>query len=394
VGGAFAFALGALGLLVGWGWAAGLRRRPAAPSLWLVVLAALGVTGGWLVSLGLLGLSWNGLLSLLPCLGGVLLAWKNRGLLARQVEQHPWAFFATLFGLLTCLLPAWGWDFRYQWGLKAKVFSLFGGHAPSFLAWPEVAFAHPAYPPLWPDGLALAMNLGASVQSAASTWTALLRLGLAAACWSLAKDAAPFWRALAAVSAFFAPVIFRPSFSGYAEPLLAFLLACTVLAAEAGPSSSLALAGSLLGLAKAEGTLWLASLGMVFLLAKGKHLAKCLGLCWVPAGLWYLWVWGKTGLPQSQGASHFWLRLGEFPQAFVAAGPEVALTTLACLGAVALAWGKTPLAPATLFFLVGLVGVYLLGPHPLTWWLANSWNRVVMVPTPALLAAAMRRQDP
>lgn len=379
-------------LLSGWGWATLALSRETPPALWHAVLGAVGATGGWLVLLALAGLRWEPWLAWLPFLSGLASAGLRVRTLRLQVEAKPAQALAVVLALaLFSRLPAWGWDFRYQWGLKARVFASFGGFDAAFLASPEVDFAHPAYPPLWPALMAFASGFGVSPEGAAGVWTALFRLGLASACVHLAGVRAAW---LAGLVGFFSPVLFRPFFSGYAEPLLAFLLAASVVLARGGERLPIGVAGAgwgLLGLAKGEGLLWLASLGLASWGRWGR--APRLGFLasLLPGMVWLLWV--RTFLPTTSvppiGWAHLASRMAQLPSALGEAGAEPLVALLAFALAVWAGWGRTPLPLASLVFALGLGLVYLAGPHPLPWWLANSLARVLAVPFPALLAPAL-----
>lgn len=385
--------LAGLLLLSGWGWAA--LAEKGKPTLWQAVVGAVASCGGWFLLLALIGVRWKPWLAVLPLLVGLTLTISRAGTLGRALRSRPGHAVAAVLALAVfSQLPAWGWDFRYQWGLKAKVFAAFGGIDGVWLANPEVAFANPHYPPLWPTLLAFGMHLGNSAEEAAGIWTALLRVGLAGAGWSLAFRGQLWQRWLAWALGLLAPVLFRPFFSGYAEPLLALLLASAVVAtaSELGPSTlALWVLFSLLGLAKGEGLLWLACLGAAGWRRweKSQRLAFLLAL--LPALGWSLWA--SRTVPGRGVAELAWERLVprvlQLPSALLQAGPEACLAVLAFGLAVFASWGHTPLAKASFWFFLGLALVYVAGPHPLPWWLANSLQRVLAVPVPALLASGL-----
>lgn len=390
--------LAGLLLLSGWGWAA--LAEKGKPTLWQAVVGAVASCGGWFLFLALIGVRWKPWLAVLPLLVGLTFTISRAGALGRALQSRPGHAVAAVLALATfSQLPAWGWDFRYQWGLKAKVFAAFGGLPSVWLANPEVAFANPHYPPLWPTLLAFAMHLGNTAEEAAGIWTALLRVGLAGAGWSLAFRGQLWQRWLAGVLGLLAPVLFRPFFSGYAEPLLALLLASTVAAitSERGTSTG-AVWGlySLLGLAKGEGLLWLACLGATSWRQWGKPQRLAFFLSCLPALVWLSWA--IRLLPGKGVIELTWKgvvpRLLELPSALLQAGPEASLAVLAFGLAVFASWGHTPLAKASLWFFLGLALVYVAGPHPLPWWLANSLVRVLAVPLPALLASGLVREKP
>lgn len=380
-------------LLSGWGWATIARKSRVA--LWEAVVAAISCSGGWLVLLALLGVAWKPWWTIVPMLLGLAIAFCQLKTLRHQLPLHPVpaAVVAVALGMFS-QLPAWGWDFRYQWGLKAKVFASVGGFDEAWLGNQHVAFANPHYPPLWPTLLSFAMAFGASAEQAAGVWTALLRVGLASACWSLAAKGGVGKRWAAAMLGAFAPVLFRPFFSGYAEPLVAFLLASALTVAtreQQSPASFLWLSGSLLGLAKAEGFLWLACLGATWWRSWQSKQRLAFLLSCVPPVAWFFWVHKvlpDISFPDSR-SEKLVVRLFSFPQAFLQAGAEAQLAFLVFCLAVFAGWGRTPLPKASLAFALGLSVVYLTGPHPLAWWLKNSLVRVLAVPLPALLAPVL-----
>ncbi len=332
---------------------------------------------------------------MLPLFLGLALTICRIGTLRHELQSKPVQAAAVALGLgVFSQLPAWGWDFCYQWGLKAKVFASFGGFDAAWLANPQLAFANPQYPPLWPTLVSFGMAFGVSAENAAGFWTALLRVGLASTFWSLASAGGWWKRWLAAASAVFAPVLFRPFFFGYAEPLVAFLLAAvvTVVAGKQRLQPGWSwLHASLLGLAKVEGLLWLTCLAAASWKRSGGRYRLAFALSCVPATAWFFWLQkvalGKSPLDLRWG--HLGARLFSLPGALLVAGTEPLLATLVFGLAVFAGWGSTPLPRASLGFAFGLAVVYLAGPHPLPWWLANSLVRVLAVPVPALLASAL-----
>lgn len=385
--------LAGLLLLSGWGWATFAEKGK--PALWQAVVSTVASCGGWFLLLAMVGVRWKPWLAVLPLVVGLTLAFLRVGALRVALPSRSVQAVAAVLVLAGfSRLPAWGWDFRYQWGLKAKVFFAFGGLDSVWLANPDVAFANPHYPPLWPTLLAFAMNLGPSVEEAAGIWTALLRVGLASACWSLAFRGQPWQRWLAAALGLLAPVLFRPFFSGYAEPLLAFLLASAGAVTAGKQQPQLVwfwLSASLLGLAKGEGFLWLACLvAASWKRWKGRH-QMALVLSCLPATAWLFWV--QSTFLSKNPLDVRWEQLGArlflLPKALLAAGPEALLALLFFALAVFVGWGRTFLPMASLGFAVGLTVVYLTGPHPLPWWLANSFARVLSVPVPALVASGL-----
>lgn len=373
-------------LAAGWGLAFFLQQ--ALPRLWEAVLLALVGSGFWLFFLSLLGLQWRLWLVVLPLGFGFGVACAKTDLWWRWVSQNGLITALGMVVLVVCVhFPGWGWDFRYIWGLKGKVFASFGGHNLSWLGQPEVArFAHPGYPPFWPDTLAFPVLLGLPVERSAGIWTALLRLGLAGVCWQLAKGGS---QTLAAAVGFLAPSLFRPDSSGYAEPLVAFLLGCSLLLLREKGSFLRWLGWSLLPLAKGEGLLWLLCLMGASFWGRCKFPKIAFLASLLPALVWYFQISMVLAQPVPVSLSHFLQRLSLLPQAFFGLSQGAVWMSLGVLLAVIVAWRRTPLAFATVAFAGGLVVVYLLGSHPLSWWLEHSWARVLAVPLPLLLATAL-----
>ena len=301
-------------------------------------------------------------------------------------------------------VPAFGWDFRYIWGLKARAFALAGGLDTGWLAWPGHGFAHPAYPPAWSFLIAAGVVLGASAGAAAAAWQALLAAALAAACWELAAGASSWARALAAVAAACSPALLDPVHSGYAEPLLAFLAAAALLGLrglpERAPGSAalLVLAAGTLALVKHEGLALAVALVIGAAVAAGVRRALpaaavvvAATFAWqlvVPAGL----AAGDADLVPSlaRAAANAAALPAALSQAVVRT-PTIALMFAAWL-AVVVCWGGRELRGARLacgVWGLAVLGAYLSTTADLTWHLATSADRVLAVPLPAVLSLVL-----
>ncbi len=373
------------------------------------VLLAVVSTGVWMVVLDFAGIPWGPLSVAVGWLPGlVLLVRSVRPAVAgigAGLRPSPWALAAAGMvaarGVLVGAVPAFGWDFRYIWGLKARVFVLAGGHDLAWLAMPGHLFSHPGYPPLWPDLVAAGMIGGAPAGQSAAAWGVLLVLGLGAACWRLARPAGTATAALAAgVGAWF-PGLLAPAVtsSGSAEPLAAFLFAAAlggVAGREEGKRlwmTALALGG--LGVVKREGMI-LAAIALVPFVRRvpGRWRAALAVIVAVPAVLWQITV-SLAGIPRiATLLEPDWLleRLVQLPRAVAAGGTAVlALEALALVLVLAVPSekGTHSLRFLTAVWLTAVFGAYLVSPFDLPWQVATSLERVLAIPVPALLAAAL-----
>ncbi|MGE5234918.1 MAG: hypothetical protein ACM3O7_01065 [Acidobacteriota bacterium] len=401
-------------LLVGTGLQVWLPRRPGAPAR-LLATCLWGIlgTGLWLMTLTLSGLRWSpALLAVPPAMGALLLAAAR----ARRVslrtlhdgqgwDRRRWALVAAGAALshavVIAALPAFGWDFRYIWGLKARVTAATGGHVAAWLAWPGHAFAHPDYPPLWPDLIAGAVTLGADAARSASLWQGVLALALAAACWYAAAGAPPRRRALAAIAGAWSPVIFLPCYSGYAEPLLALAVAITfgglVRLAEGQEGALLVTAAGLatMSLTKNEGLVLALAALVGASLTLPRRWSRWLAIALVPALLWwvFLLVHGIGGETFDIRPAFVATRVIELPAALggAMAGdlPLVALVWLLVLPALVGSELRATRITLTLWGLA-VLATYLVGVSPIAWRMANSLDRVLATPLAATLALALR----
>ncbi|HUK12763.1 MAG TPA: hypothetical protein VLW17_05630 [Thermoanaerobaculaceae bacterium] len=390
------------------------RGAPGSGASAVVAVVAAGTlaTAVWLGLLQLAGLRWSRALVLAPAAASAVILLvaalrppRGAGRAALPRSERRWAAAAGTAALAAAvpvaLTPAFGWDFRYIWGLKARVFAAAGAHDAAWLAWPGHAFAHPDYPPLWPDLVASGAVLGADPARCAALWQAVLVLALAAACWQIARGAPGAVRALAAAAGAWTPVLAAPLDSGYAEALLAFLAAAALAAllrwrgGEAGAMAGFVVAAAALALAKNEG-LALAA-GFVFaavLVARGRsRIVPALAL--LPAAAWqvFLLAGGIRGEGIVLSPAFLAARTAAAPAALAHAcrDPLVlgellawALALLALRGA---RLGPIPWVAAT--WATAVVVVYLAGPADMPWRMANSLDRVLGAPLPAAIALAL-----
>lgn len=299
-------------------------------------------------------------------------------------------------------VQAFGWDFRYIWGLKARVFAAAGSHAGGWLAWPPHSFAHPTYPPLWPDLLAIGGILGASVSETAAAWDAVLVVALAAACWMAAAGAPPSLRFVAALVGAVAPVIFTriAQHSGYAEPLVA-VLAAAALASLGGREDDARQVGlvpilaAALALAKNEGLALAAGIALAALLTAPRRggLAVVAAVS-LAAGWWFAFLatHGVSDQHLNLDPSRTLRRLEALPKAFTAtATVEVALLAAAWVAALIALRGPAlrGVRLALAVFAVGAIGAYATSAEDLAWQMGVSLSRVLAAPLPGVVALAI-----
>lgn len=368
------------------------------------ILWAIAGTGAWLSLLALAGVAWRPWLMVLPLLLAAPLA------LLRPAHKPVRPSFdlclagATLLVaprvVAVALTPAYGWDFRYLWGLKAQVFAVARGIDLTWLAWRPLADLHPSYPPLWPELLAAGPVLGGRVATTAAAWGAVLVVGLAAAGWDAARDLPRPLRALVAACLAWAPVLFRPDRSGYAEPLVAFLLVVALGAVAAAARSdrrallALAVAAPALALAKNEGAV-LAVACVVAALVVDRRRAIPAALA--TAGTIVLWraVVMLADLPLPGAVRDLDVlveRSLSLPSALaIAITPELGWLLLAWALLLPTLLDRRLRAPAAVLLLwVGAAATaYLTTPWEFAWHMAWSLDRVVAVAFPAALAIAV-----
>ncbi|MBZ5587931.1 MAG: hypothetical protein LAO05_05155 [Acidobacteriia bacterium] len=378
-------------------WCPGLPWSVGVP-LWSVLGCA-----GWLGLASLGGVRWGAPLVISMAAVGVICAASS---LRRGVLRRPgfWAVCAAGLAvpqaLRVAINPSFGWDFRYIWGLKARVFAAAGGYDWAWLAWSGHEFAHPDYPPAWPDLLASGVLLGADAAVVAAVWQGLLALALAAACWWAARAAPPPKRLLAACVGAWAPIIFAPAHSGYAEPVLAVAAAVALGSlrdlARREPGSLLPLTAgvAVLALTKNEGIALAAGVvaGAAFV-ERRQGLLAAAGL--LPAAAWRLAVGlhGVAGETLDLAPQLLARRMLELPAAVARwlSSPELAILACACVLAAAGVRGRGSrgVLLALGVWLAATAAMYVAGTRDISWWFATSLGRVLAAPLSAVVAIAI-----
>jgi len=392
-------------LLVGGGIHAWARRATAGLpwSVGVPLWGALGCTA-WLGGAALVGVRWSAALVVAMAAAAAVAGAAGLGGPAParpRLAAAGAAAVAAAHATILAASPASGWDFRYIWGLKARVIAAAGGFDWAWLAWPGHAFAHPDYPPAWPALLAVAALLRGDVAVAAALWQAALALALAAACWWAARSAPLAPRLLAAAVGAWSPVVFAPVHSGYAEPLLAFA-AVVALASlrdlaigEEGAAVPLAAGVALLALTKNEGIALAVGAAAGAALVAGRRAAPALAAL-APAALWKAVValHGIPGQSLDLTPATLGLRALQLPGALVRWASAPAMGVLAVALALAVAGmsrriGSPGVLAALAVWLGATVAMYVGGTNDVSWWFATSLERVLAAPLPAVAALAL-----
>ncbi len=403
-------------LLLGWGLTRLATTGGGLPGTvtGAVVWGAAGQVA-WMAALDLAGVRWSPFLLLIPAVAVAVAGLAKRPAPARAAASAPvtfasghwrWGGLAAAAALAHAVViaaaPAFGWDFRYIWGLKARVFALAGGYDPAWLSWPPYGFAHPTYPPLWCDLLAGGAITGATVATTASAWQAVLAVALAAGCWECSRGAAAPARALAAAVGAWSPVVFWPRYSGYAEALLAVLVVAAfcgldrIANGELDAMPTLVASVAALTLVKDEGTAL--ALGVALATIRSVGLRRAVPVVCgflVPFAGWHLFLL-HAGVRQGAYSVSLPLalrHLAELPASLVAAvKPKFALVALA--GALAAPGLRGPRLRGVRLALavwgLAVAGAYLTTTADLTWHLFTSLDRVLAAPLPAILALSLR----
>jgi hypothetical protein len=321
----------------------------------------------------------------------------------RLSRPDPWQLAAVAAAaahmVLLAAVPSFGWDFRYNWGLKAQVFAAAGRHDGAWLASTAHAFVHPSYPPLWSDLLAHGVLLGGTEAAVASAWQAVLAGGLASACWALAQPAPRWARTLAAACGAWPMVLFWPRYSGSAEPLVAYLLAVALIALRRLDTKAqvwiVTPTVACLALSKPEGM----ALGLGIVLAAwvvpSGQLAIVATIGWTAAvAVWQVFL-GSHGIHSHE----YGLDFSRILDHGIALGPSLLAASKPKFLILAIVWilaGLSLRRAATLglrltlaVWAVAVVGAYLTTTADLTWHLFTSLDRVVAVPLPATLAVLL-----
>jgi hypothetical protein len=373
-------------------------------ALWSVVGPAL-----WMLLLALVGVGWPVWLLVVPSVVALILGVTARGPHVPHIRT-PFAWFlpaAVLAGghaVLLALRPPSGWDFRYLWGLKAKVFALAATHDLGWLSWSPNVTQHPAYPPLWSDLLAMGIRLGGSVEGVAAAWDAFLVIALAAACWDNLRDAPPALRLTGSAVGASAPLLLSRAYSGYADLVVAFLAAVALgslvrLNRLRGhdPAALLSLSGAVAGLclAKNEGVVLAIGVTLAALwFGTGRVRIVVAAAFAVPVVSWQLFV-TLNGIPHEprsfdlhawEGAGHqmlVWLRVHSLS--------PIALLLLAWLlaGTALARRASLPSAVALTVWWCGVIAAYLSSLDPTLWHMSTSFDRVIAAPLAAALSVAL-----
>ncbi len=400
----------ALSVLGGWGISRWHRRLPGAPgAVFGAVLWGVALMGTSLAALDLAGIRWTPAALALPAVVAAA-----AGFLAHPAAtpsgHREWAWGAAAVAAVAAravavaAVPAFGWDFRYSWGLKAKVFALAGGHDFAWLARPPDWLAHPDYPPLWPDLIASGVVFGGDPATAAAAWQALFVIGIAAACWECATPAPAPVRALAAAVGAWIPVILTPSvaYSGYAEPLIAFGISAGVVAllgaisGQRGAWIAAAAAGAILAATKNEGVALAAALTLAAWRTAPRRAALAIAVatlgsvgCWRVAAALH----GVTGYASVLSPAWVAGRFLHLPGAFWAVvTPIHAALFLAWAAALAALGGRDayPVRVIVGVWAGALLAAYLTSPLPLDHMLRFSLDRELAVALPIAVAAGLR----
>ncbi|MCG6964811.1 MAG: hypothetical protein LJE95_16290 [Acidobacteria bacterium] len=412
-----------LAVLVGW-----LATRVLQPGsgldvgLWEPLVWACVAVAGGLVAFDLAGIRWTatGLVVLLVAIAGLLgaVAWRgalrsgeSQGLSRRAgngAGSWMWPAVAVaaagLHALILALTPSFGWDFRYIWGLKARVFAAAGAHDLGWLAWHGFAFARTDYPPLWPDLIAGGVLVGAGAGAVAAAWTALFALGLAAVAWTATARAPAPVRALAAVCAAWAPVVFAQNVhvSGSAEATAAFFTAVVVAGVvkairdrDSDGWAVVVAAAAALALTKNEGAVLAVAIGVAA--APRLRLRRAAWLVGTPVvvfGCWRALVWSRhiPGLALRLDPAWIGARVLELPSALASAvDPAAGLCLALLVASLALLRGAAGRTLRVAFALWGAAALltYLVAAYDLAWYVQTSLARVVSTPVPILLALAL-----
>ncbi len=400
----------ALALIGGWGLARWHRRLPGAPgTVTGSVLWGVALVGAWLLAADAVGVRWTPIALALPALLAAGSAVRVRPL-PRAVDPltRRWGVVAAIAvgarAAWVAAVPAFGWDFRYVWGLKAKVFALAGGHDFGWLAWAPNVVAHPDYPPLWSDLIAAGVVFGGDPGRTAAAWQALLVVGIAAACWEASAPAPMPVRTLSATLGGWAPVIFTPTiaYSGYAEPLLAFAATAAVGALPllsrrlGGAWLTLVPACAILTLTKNEGAALAVALVLaVWATASRPAALAAAGAAAAPLALWRAMValHGVQGYPSDLSPAWVGDRIAHFPGELAAVATPTLVALLLVWGAALTAIGRTQ--GRGIWIVVGVwassvVAAYLTSPLGLDYMLRFSLDRELVVLLPVIVATALK----
>jgi len=383
------------------------RRLDAACAVVASVTVGMVAMIVWFALADLVGIRWSATSLLVPAVVAiVVLSIRRAAIVPITREGGGWLAAALALAVahawILSRIPAFGWDFRYIWGLKARVFAAAGGHAWGWLAWPPNTFAHPTYPPLWPDLLAIGPMLGASAGQTAAAWNAVLVVALAAACWTASAGAPPPLRFAAAIVGALAPVIFTRTVqhSGYAEPLLAVLAAAALawlaaLGEGKGPVAPLAVVTVALALAKNEGLALAVAVAVAALLSVRGHSKFAVpGAVALTAGWWLASLAAHRVSDQHLNLDPIRAvgRVAAMPGAVASsASAEVIVLGIAWVAALFALRGPAlrGVRTALTLFAVAVIAAYATSTDGLAWQLGVTLSRVLAAPLPGVVALAI-----
>ncbi len=403
-------------IVTGYGAWHGLNRLEPAPAMVAVPTLGLAGVGLWLVAIGLAGVPWGAPTLIVPLgLAGAIAATVRHPHPVLPRHWTTWALIALVGASCAVLLVRGGqsWDFRYIWGLKARVFAAARGFDASWLAWPpNTSFAHAHYPPLWPAALATGILLGLSAPATATLLTAVSLVGLAGACWFIARPAGRRAALGAGTVGAFAPVLLAPKHIGNADTPLAAVFALGLAALVTFEDAPLwrppedragelkVLLGAavvVLPLVKVEGqALAVALVAGVASLGLLRRAGAYLLMAVLSTGAWTVFL-ATHGLPLSEprglalgSITGHAARLGRW-LVDRRGGPALAVLVIWLLLLPALLLRRRGGTVALGVWGSAVIFAYLTTRQPLEWQLATSLARVVAVPLPAAVALAIRR---
>ena len=400
----------ALSVMGGWGITRWQRRLSGAPGgvlgavLWGVVLM-----GASLAVLDVAGIRWTPAALALPAVAAAVAGFfAHPAVRPSRHRERAWGAAAAAAvaarAFAVAAVPAFGWDFRYSWGLKAKVFALAGRHDFAWLVRPPDWLAHPDYPPLWPDLIASGVVFGGDPATAAVAWQALFVVGIAAACWECSTPAPAPVRALAATAGAWIPVVLTPTvaYSGYAEPLIAFGISAGVVAllraisGHRGAWVTAAAACAVLATTKNEGIALATALAIAAWRTAPRRAALAITLatlgsvaCWRIAATLH----GVQGYMSVLSPGWAGSRLLHLPgELWAVTTPTHAALFVALAAALAAVRGSDarPIWTIVGVWAGALLAAYLTSPLPLDHMLRFSLDRELAVLLPITIAAGLR----
>jgi len=207
-------------------------------------------------------------------------------------------------------------------------------------------------------------------------------------------------RLVAACAGAWAPVIFAPMHSGYAEPMLALAAAVAMASLrdlagrEQGSLVPLTAAVALLACTKNEGIALAVGVVAGAAIVERRHgIVAAVGL--LPAAAWGLGlrVHGIAGERLDLAPQLLARRAVGLPGALAGwvSSPELAALAAACLLAVLGLRGRGArcVLVALGVWLAATAAMYVAGTRDLSWWFATSLERVLAAPFPGVVALAI-----